>query len=75
MDPSDTETKVDLQRIEDTLDICNIIVAREHTKMQVRYTVPSLSPPTIAPLLSLLSINRLNDCLCSSAKISRRRSY
>lgn len=33
--PTNTELKLDLQQLEDQLDITNIIIAREHAKIQV----------------------------------------
>lgn len=35
LDPSNSEIKIDLQQIEDTLDIANVIIAREQTKLRV----------------------------------------
>lgn len=35
LDLSSAENRMDLQKIEDTLDIYNIILAREETKMKV----------------------------------------
>lgn len=43
LDPNNTEIKIDLQRIEDSLDIYSIITAREYTKMMVVYDFISLN--------------------------------
>lgn len=41
LNPTDTELKLDLQQLEDQLDILNIVIAREHAKIQVN-TVQSI---------------------------------
>lgn len=35
MNPNDMELKIDLQMLEDELDIFNLVLAREHAKIQV----------------------------------------
>lgn len=37
VNPNDTELKIDLQMLEDELDIFNLVLAREHAKIEVRY--------------------------------------
>lgn len=35
VNPNDTELKIDLQMFEDELDIFNLVLAREHAKIEV----------------------------------------
>lgn len=35
VNPNDTELKIDLQMLEDELDIFNLVLAREHAKIEV----------------------------------------
>lgn len=35
VNPNDTELKIDLQTLEDELDIFNLVLAREHAKIEV----------------------------------------
>lgn len=35
INPNDTELKIDLQMLEDELDIFNLVLAREHAKIEV----------------------------------------
>lgn len=35
LNPNDTELKIDLQMLEDELNIFNLVLAREHAKLQV----------------------------------------
>lgn len=35
MNPNDTELKIDLQTLEDELDVFNLVLAREHAKIEV----------------------------------------
>ncbi|RWS23736.1 vacuolar protein sorting-associated protein 13A-like isoform X8, partial [Leptotrombidium deliense] len=39
--PSDSELKVDLQKAEDSLDICNILIAQEDAKLEISKEQPS----------------------------------
>lgn len=40
--PNDTELKMDLQKYEDTLSILNIVIAREHAKIELKNKNPDL---------------------------------
>lgn len=35
VNPNDTELKIDIQMLEDELDIFNLVLAREHAKIEV----------------------------------------
>lgn len=37
MNPNDTELKLDLQKYEDTLDIVNVVIARQHALLKLRH--------------------------------------
>lgn len=37
VNPNDTELKIDIQMLEDELDIFNLVLAREHAKIEVWY--------------------------------------
>lgn len=39
VNPNDTELKFDLQMLEDELNIFNLVLAREHAKIEVRYSI------------------------------------
>lgn len=41
VNPNDTELKIDLQMLEDELDIYNLVLAREHAKIEVVFAYPS----------------------------------
>jgi len=43
VNPNDTELKIDLQMHEDELDIFNLVLAREHAKIEVCYNILFLS--------------------------------
>lgn len=39
VNPNDTELKIDLQMLEDELNIFNLVLAREHAKIEVLYFI------------------------------------
>lgn len=39
VNPNDTELKIDLQMLEDELNIFNLVLAREHAKIEVWYSI------------------------------------
>jgi len=39
--PHDVELKLDLQKHEDNLSVLNVVVARQHARLTVRFTSPS----------------------------------
>lgn len=53
LNPKDTELKLDLQQYEDKLSVVNIVIARQHTKLMVRFFFISSKVSTLLLLCNI----------------------